>query len=358
MLQSWLQTSASKTGKSAAAAKAVAGAVSTKTASGIATQPAADDAAAPSDNAALALKQTKAVESLRTLGYLDLELRSIHPSWLRVLADDLKKPYFKQLKAFLDKEAAAGKTVYPPSEDIYTWAASPFDTTKVVIIGQDPYHGPGQAHGLSFSVRPGVAVPPSLNNMYTELRNEFPGTFAPPANPRHGYLQGWANQGVLLLNAVLTVRKSEANSHAKQGWEQFTDAVIRELNTRKRGLVFMLWGSHAQKKGERIDKTRHLVLKSAHPSPLSAHKGFLGNGHFRAANEYLEQNGGVAIDWSRLPVDEEKGAGSRDHPQDNGTTAAAGVENSQQVVLVPAKHGRPAEGDEDEPGNKQPKVEQ
>ena len=188
----------------------------------------------------------------------------------------------------------AGETIYPPSAEVFSALASTaFDQVKVVILGQDPYHGPGQAHGLAFSVKPQVDIPPSLRNIYLELANDIAGF----AIPRHGYLQKWAEQGVLLLNTVLTVQAGQAHSHANWGWETFTDRVVAQLNTHRRGLVFMLWGSHAQKKGAMIDRQRHLVLQAPHPSPLSAHRGFLGCRHFSQANAYLEGQGVAPIDW-------------------------------------------------------------
>jgi uracil-DNA glycosylase len=198
------------------------------------------------------------------------------------------------LSEFLREEKAAGKTIYPPGPDIFNaFAHTPFDKVRVVVLGQDPYHGPGQAHGLAFSVRPGVRVPPSLLNMFKEIEDCLG-----IQRPDHGYLTPWAERGVLLLNAVLTVEAGNAGSHQGRGWEGFTDAAIDALNREREGLVFMLWGSHAQRKGQLIDGQRHLVLRSVHPSPLSAHRGFMGCGHFAKANAYLEQRGEARIDWS------------------------------------------------------------
>jgi uracil-DNA glycosylase len=188
----------------------------------------------------------------------------------------------------------AGLTIYPPADEVFSaFGLTDFAQVKVVILGQDPYHGAGQAHGLAFSVKPEVAIPPSLRNIYRELASDVPGFVV----PQHGFLQHWAAQGVLLLNVVLTVQENQANSHANWGWEHFTDRVVAQLNQHRNGLVFMLWGSYAQKKGAMIDRQRHLVLQAPHPSPLSAHRGFFGCKHFSQANAYLQQQGLGAIDW-------------------------------------------------------------
>ncbi|KAJ2785850.1 uracil DNA glycosylase [Coemansia javaensis] len=227
-----------------------------------------------------------------------LELATIDKSWLPHLRAELAAPYFRQLKQFLRAEHEHKKAIFPPARDVYSWTRfAPLDRVRVVILGQDPYHGPGQAHGLAFSVRPGVRVPPSLANMYRALKNDYPDFVA----PGHGYLGGWAQQGVLMLNAALTVEAHNANSHAGRGWERLTDRVVELVNRRADNVVFMLWGSHAQKKGAKVDRKRHLVLASVHPSPLSAHRGFLTAGHFRRANEYLAEHGLDPIDWSLLP---------------------------------------------------------
>ena len=218
-------------------------------------------------------------------------------SWLSELQGEFEQPYMQQLRAFLQQEKAAGKTVFPPGALVFNALNStPLDQVRVVIIGQDPYHGPGQAHGLSFSVPPGVRTPPSLQNIFKEIHRDL-GLPIPP----HGCLQSWAEQGVLLLNAVLTVEQAQAGSHAKRGWERFTSRVIEIINARREHCVFLLWGSYAQRKGEQIDRQRHCVLTSVHPSPLSAHRGFIGNGHFSAANRYLVEHGLTPIDWS-LPA--------------------------------------------------------
>lgn len=219
---------------------------------------------------------------------------AIEESWKKVLQPHFSQPYFGQLVAFLKAEKTAGKTIYPTGNDMFNaFKFTPFDAVEVVILGQDPYHGPGQAHGLSFSVREGVALPPSLVNIFKEINQEFEHT----GMPRNGNLEPWARQGVMLLNAALTVEGSKANSHAKAGWSPFTDQVIYELATRKEHLVFMLWGKFAQGKSVLIPPGRHLVLQSAHPSPLSAHNGFFGNGHFKKANEYLAEHGKRPVDW-------------------------------------------------------------
>ncbi|EAR60341.1 uracil-DNA glycosylase [Neptuniibacter caesariensis] len=218
------------------------------------------------------------------------------PAWQAELADQFEQPYMLELKEFLRQEKDLKKIIYPRSESwFHALEATPLDQVKVVILGQDPYHQPNQAHGLCFSVLPGVKIPPSLVNIYKELNSDLG---IQPVT--HGYLESWANQGVLLLNSVLTVEQSNAASHQGKGWEQFTDEVIRVVNERCSNVVFMLWGSYAQKKGACIDQSRHLVLKAPHPSPLSAHRGFLGCRHFSQANAYLEQTGRTAIQW-QLP---------------------------------------------------------
>jgi uracil-DNA glycosylase len=221
----------------------------------------------------------------------------LEASWKQRIGDYFDRPDMLALSHFLREEKARGKDIYPPGPDIFNaFEHTPFDKVRVVILGQDPYHGPGQAHGLSFSVRPGVRVPPSLQNMFKEIE----GCLGIP-RPDHGCLTPWADRGVLLLNAVLTVESGQAASHQGKGWEGFTDAAIDALNREREGLVFLLWGSHAQKKGQLIDGKRHLILRSVHPSPLSAHRGFLGCGHFAKANVYLESRGEAPIDWS-LPA--------------------------------------------------------
>lgn len=218
----------------------------------------------------------------------------LHPSWLNVLGSEFQKPYMCRLREFLVEEKKLRKVIYPAGSQIFNALNStPFESVKVVILGQDPYHGPGQAHGLCFSVLPGVKVPPSLKNIYKEIERDLG-----IAVPSGGCLQSWAEQGVLLLNATLTVEQGKAGSHQGRGWEQFTDQVVATLNQQREGLVFLLWGSYAQKKGKIIDVSKHLVLSSPHPSPLSAHRGFLGNGHFSRVNQYLQQQGKAPIDWA------------------------------------------------------------
>ena len=215
-------------------------------------------------------------------------------SWMNEVGTEFDKPYMHNLKAFLSAEKQAGQVVFPRGDEIFNALnTTNFDKVRVVILGQDPYHGPGQAHGLSFSVREGVALPPSLLNIYKEIVAEYGG-----AIPRSGDLTRWAAQGVLLLNATLTVRQAQAGSHQNKGWEEFTDAIVRAINERREHVVFLLWGAYAQKKGAIIDRAKHLVLSAPHPSPLSAHRGFLGCGHFKKANEYLSANGYTPIDWA------------------------------------------------------------
>ena len=220
----------------------------------------------------------------------------LDPSWLQPLQKEFDAPYMAALKSFLVAEKEAGKRIFPKgSEWFHALDATPLDQVRVVIIGQDPYHGEGQAHGLCFSVRDGVQPPPSLVNIFKELKSDL--GIDPP---RHGHLESWAKQGVLLLNAVLTVEAGRAASHQGKGWEQFTDAVIREVNALPRPVVFILWGSYAQRKASFVDTTKHCVIKSAHPSPLSAHNGFFGSRPFSRANAFLEAHGEQPIDW-RLP---------------------------------------------------------
>ncbi|BCG26220.1 uracil-DNA glycosylase [Pseudomonas tohonis] len=222
----------------------------------------------------------------------------LEAGWKEALRDEFDKPYMKALGEFLRAEKAAGKVIFPPGPLIFNALNStPLDEVKVVIIGQDPYHGPGQAHGLCFSVQPGVPIPPSLLNIYKELKRDLNIDM-----PDHGHLQSWAEQGVLLLNTSLTVEQARAGSHANQGWQPFTDRVIEVVSAHQPNLVFLLWGSHAQSKQRLIDSTKHLVLRSAHPSPLSAYRGFLGNGHFSRCNKFLEQHGLAPIDWSVPPL--------------------------------------------------------
>lgn len=236
------------------------------------------------NEAAIALARETGVPSAETMA----------EPWRTALKAEFTKPYFVKLMAFLTEQRSLKVQVFPPAEDVYSWSrfCTP-EQVKVVILGQDPYHDDGQAHGLCFSVKPGVKPPPSLANMYKELATDIDG-FKPPA---HGYLAPWAEQGVLLLNAVLTVKAHTANAHAGLGWEQFTDAVIDHVNKHGNNCVFILWGGYAQKKGKRIDTKKHCVLNGPHPSPLSCHRGFFGCKHFSLANKYLTEKGRQPIDW-------------------------------------------------------------
>ncbi|KAG0708203.1 uracil-DNA glycosylase-like protein [Suillus ampliporus] len=253
--------------------------------------------------------------------FLKLESECMGKSWLKLLKEEIKKPYFISLKKFLWEEGVHGPDdsakslkVYPSPKNIYAWSNTPLGKVKVVIIGQDPYHGPNQAHGLCFSVPKGVTVPPSLKNIYAEIKAEYP-EFEPP---KHGNLTAWAEHGVLMLNTCLTVKANQAGSHSGKGWEEFTDKVVdvvdkygganlssggdSDMNGIGRGVVFLAWGSWAAKRVAKLNKTKHLILTSAHPSPFSAHKGFLGNGHFKAANGWLEKKYGPdgRVDWCNL----------------------------------------------------------
>ncbi|MBK5016033.1 MULTISPECIES: uracil-DNA glycosylase [Pantoea] len=216
-------------------------------------------------------------------------------TWHDVLAEEKEKPYFIETLKQVADERAAGITVYPPQKDVFNaFRLTELGDVNVVILGQDPYHGPNQAHGLAFSVLPGVQVPPSLQNIYKELMQDIPGF----RKPDHGFLDSWAKQGVMLLNTVLTVEAGKAHSHARFGWETFTDNVIAAINQHCEGVIFLLWGSHAQKKGSIIDRKRHHVLQAPHPSPLSAHRGFFGSKHFSTTNELLSAAGKKPVDWT------------------------------------------------------------
>ena len=215
-------------------------------------------------------------------------------TWVEALGEEKQQPYFQHILDTVKAERESGQTIYPPAADVFNaFKATEFNQVKVIILGQDPYHGAGQAHGLAFSVQKGVRIPPSLQNIYKELVNDIAGFQI----PKHGNLQSWAEQGVLLLNTVLTVREGQAHSHAALGWETFTDKVIRQLVDHREHLVFILWGSHAQKKGAFIDRSRHLVLTAVHPSPLSASRGFFGSKPFSQTNQYLQQHGLSPINW-------------------------------------------------------------
>lgn len=224
----------------------------------------------------------------------------LEDTWISAVGDEFDKEYMKLLRSFLAAEKKQQKVIYPKGKEIFNALnATSFDKVRVVILGQDPYHGPGQAHGLCFSVQPKVALPPSLVNIFKEIKNDLG-----IENGEHGCLTHWAEQGVLLLNSVLTVERGRAASHQGKGWETFTDSVISQLNEQRDGLVFLLWGSYAQKKGSFIDTNRHLVLKSPHPSPLSAHRGFFNTHQFSQANNYLLAQGLDPIDWSLPPLQE------------------------------------------------------
>jgi uracil-DNA glycosylase len=218
----------------------------------------------------------------------------LHPSWLKPLRGEFAQPYMADLKQFLANEREKGKRIFPKGGEWFrALDLTPLDEVRVVILGQDPYHGAGQAHGLCFSVQPGVQTPPSLVNIFKELESDLG---IKPA--RHGFLEHWARQGVLLLNSVLTVEMGRAASHRDRGWERFTDQIIREVNAKAEPVVFMLWGSYAQKKAAFVETSRHLVLKAPHPSPLSAHSGFFGCGHFSKANAFLQSKGLRPVDWT------------------------------------------------------------
>jgi uracil-DNA glycosylase len=221
----------------------------------------------------------------------------LEPSWKSRVGEYLQRDDMQQLSTFLRERRQQGARIFPPAANIFAALdATPFEQVKVVVLGQDPYHGAGQAHGLCFSVQPGVAIPPSLDNVFKELQRDLG-----IARPDHGCLLPWARQGVLLLNAVLTVEEARAGAHAGKGWEGFTDHVVDALNREREGLVFLLWGSYAQAKGKVIDASRHRVLRAPHPSPLSAHRGFIGCGHFSATNDYLARRGQAPIEWSLPP---------------------------------------------------------
>jgi uracil-DNA glycosylase len=219
---------------------------------------------------------------------------NFEPSWLEVLHEEFDKDYMKKLRQFLKEEQDAGHRTYPKNADIFNaFRKTPFDKLKVLILGQDPYHGPNQAHGLSFSVQKGITPPPSLKNIYKELVTDIPGFMIPD----HGELTEWAEQGVMLLNATLTVRAGMPASHQKKGWEEFTDKVIQTISDKKEGIVFILWGAYAQAKADLIDKSKHFIIQSPHPSPFSADRGFFGSKPFSKTNEILIKEGKKPIDW-------------------------------------------------------------
>ncbi|KAF9547725.1 hypothetical protein EC957_007890 [Mortierella hygrophila] len=231
---------------------------------------------------------------------LRLEQDTIDATWLRALQSEFTKPYFIELKKFLKQEDENKQQVFPPKSDIYSWSRfTPLPSVRVVILGQDPYHDDNQAHGLCFSVKKPVRPPPSLKNMFKLLETDCPGFVI----PNHGYLESWACQGVLMVNAAMTVRAHNANSHKGKGWEKLLDAVIKTVSDQRRNVVFLLWGKDAQNRGTLVDKKKHLVLQSVHPSPLSAHRGFFDSQHFSKANKYLEENGQSPINWNSLVDD-------------------------------------------------------
>lgn len=222
----------------------------------------------------------------------------LEPSWKQALQDEFAEPYMRELSDFLRAQLAQGKVLYPPPGRMFSaLELTPLPQVRVVILGQDPYHGPGQAHGLSFSVLPDVPPPPTLQNIFKELQRDLNLPL-----PSHGFLESWARQGVLLLNTALTVEAGQAGSHAKTGWHRFTDRIIEVINERCEHVVFMLWGAHARSKAALLDPKKHLILTSAHPSPLSAYRGFLGCGHFSRCNQFLQQVGHAPIDWRLPPV--------------------------------------------------------
>ncbi|OTB05068.1 hypothetical protein M426DRAFT_73017 [Hypoxylon sp. CI-4A] len=266
---------------------------------------AANNAAARPDAPAVKFDKEKWVKglTLEQKRHLQLEIQTLDPTWLVHLKDEITSPEFIALKKFLEDEVKSGKKIFPPRDDVYSWSRhTPFHTVKCVILGQDPYHNVNQAHGLAFSVRPPTRAPPSLKNMYIALKKDYPDFVAPPNNG--GLLTPWAERGVLLLNTCLTVRAHDANSHAKKGWEKFTQKVIDVVAQRRtRGVVFLAWGAPAAKRVAKVDTKRHLVLNSVHPSPLSAHRGFFECGHFKKTNEWLANRYGEdgVIDWNLNP---------------------------------------------------------
>ena len=352
------------------APKPAAGSAGTASSSGAASEPAAPKFDKEKWAAGLTPEQ-------RTL--LKLEIDTLHESWLAHLKDEITTKEFLELKRFLDRETAAGKKWFPPKEDVYSWWVhfilllvvlslalteltpyarsrhTPFNTVKVVILGQDPYHNHNQAHGLAFSVRPPTPAPPSLKNMYTCLKNDYP-SFSPPPN-RGGLLTPWADRGVLMLNTCLTVRAHEANSHSNRGWERFTQKVIDLVAAKRtRGVVFMAWGTPAGKRVQKVDAKRHLVLKAVHPSPLSAARGFFTCGHFKLANEWLAVRYGVdgAIDWALAEgtsIFGPQAANDKGEPEKEAEPAVSGRPSKLQTVTEEikkslAKKTAAAEGDE------------
>ncbi|KKO99669.1 uracil-DNA glycosylase [Trichoderma harzianum] len=291
-------------------------------------------ASAVSSSPAAKFDKAKWVEGLTAeqKELLKLEIETLHDSWLALLKDDVTTKEFLELKKFLNRETAAGKKWFPPKEDVYSWSRhTPFNEVKVVIVGQDPYHNVNQAHGMAFSVRPPTPAPPSLRNMYIALKKDYP-NFVEPAN-RGGLLIPWADRGVLMLNTCLTVRAHEANSHANRGWERFTQKVIDLVaQKRTRGVVFMAWGTPASKRVQKVDKQRHLVLLSVHPSPLSASRGFFDCGHFKSANEWLISRYGDdgEIDWALRPDNTTKKAIKEAPKKDSKEDTAASTNEEEK----------------------------
>ncbi|KAI9899122.1 hypothetical protein N3K66_005583 [Trichothecium roseum] len=273
---------------------------------------------------------------------LQLEIDTMDPSWLALLKDDLVTQEFLNLKKFLKQETASKKKWFPPAEDVYSWSRhTPFNNVKIVIVGQDPYHNVNQAHGMAFSVRPPTPAPPSLRNMYIALKKDYP-TFVQPEN-KGGYLMPWADRGVLMLNTCLTVRAHEAFSHSNRGWERLTQKVIDLISQKRtRGVVFMAWGTPAGKRVARIDKKRHLVLQSAHPSPLSASRGFFDCGHFRKANEWLINRYGEdgEVDWALVPGNTTKAPEKKEvadeKNKENGELNGVGIDSDDEDALEEA----------------------
>nr|OQO19303.1 hypothetical protein B0A51_13585 [Rachicladosporium sp. CCFEE 5018] len=325
---------ASKKAKSNASITSFFGAPKSSPSSKASSDPsAAATKATPFDKDAFVAKLSSEQSSL-----LNLELTTLHDTWLAALAPDLLHPSFLSLKRFLASERSAGTKVFPPKEDVYAWSRhTPLNTVKAVILGQDPYHNVNQAHGLCFSVRPPTPAPPSLKNMYIALKNDYPSFRPPPKNA--GLLTPWADRGVLLLNTCLTVRAHAANSHANKGWERFTQRVVDVVaQKRTKGVVFMAWGNHAQKRCVAVEKSgKHVVLKSVHPSPLSAHNGFFGCGHFKKANEWLAGRYGEdgVIDWDlgSADVDGKAAATKASTAIDENTAEKAAVSQESEKTL-------------------------
>ncbi|KAI1642951.1 uracil-DNA glycosylase [Daldinia loculata] len=281
--------------------------------------------------------------------HLQLEIQTLDPSWLVHLREEITSPEFIELKKFLESEVKANKKVFPPREDVYSWSRhTPFNTVKCVILGQDPYHNVNQAHGLAFSVRPPTKAPPSLKNMYIALKKDYP-DFVPPPNGG-GLLTPWAERGVLMINTCLTVRAHEANSHANRGWERFTQKVIDLVaQKRTRGVVFLAWGNPAAKRVTKVDTKRHLVLKSAHPSPLSASRGFYDCGHFKQANEWLANRYGEdgVIDWNLNPSEKKPEEAQQEVSPPVVAVGKANEEKGEEESKILQEEGEEGKEDKD-----------